>query len=33
MAKITKQDGVLTVPDMVTIPYIEGDGVAIVTNV
>ena len=27
MAKITKQDGVLTVPDMVTIPYIEGDGV------
>ena len=27
MAKITKQDGVLTVPDTVTIPYIEGDGV------
>ena len=27
MAKITKQDGVLTVPDMVTIPYIVGDGV------
>ncbi len=27
MVKITKQDGVLTVPDTVTIPYIEGDGV------
>lgn len=27
MAKITKQNGVLTVPDIVTIPFIEGDGV------
>lgn len=27
MAKITKQNGVLTVPDIATIPFIEGDGV------
>ncbi len=27
MAKITKQDGKLIVPDIATIPYIEGDGV------
>lgn len=27
MAKITKQDGKLIVPDTATIPYIEGDGV------
>ena len=27
MAKITKQNGVLTVPDIATIPFVEGDGV------
>ena len=27
MAKITKQNGQLMVPDVVTIPFIEGDGV------
>lgn len=27
MAVITKQNGILNVPDIVTIPYIEGDGV------
>ncbi|WP_106828255.1 NADP-dependent isocitrate dehydrogenase [Parabacteroides pacaensis] len=27
MSKISKQNGILNVPDMVTIPFIEGDGV------
>lgn len=29
MTKIMKNNGQLTVPDKVTIPYIEGDGVEI----